>query len=339
MNSNNVLNRLKISPFSPLPLLSKGVLQTLAAHYLPNYVKLSDKGSHLIPLADGDKLSAVENRPRDWKNGQRIVLLVHGLTGSHRSKYMIRMTNLLIQQGFMVIRLNLRGCGLGLGLAMQPYHSGRSEDLRAVLHWLKHLYPQSPATVIGFSLGANIVLKMAGEDPLSPIANLDSVMAISPPLNLYQSVKRMLHPKNRLFDQHFVRNLKRDIQQLHQAFPQLPYPNMKSVNTIYDFDDIYTAPRSGFKNALDYYSQCSSEQFIDKINLPTFILYSHDDPVVDNQAYLNLSPKKNIDLILTDRGGHVGWLGHTDQFGHYRWMDKVILRWLACFHQSILAMP
>lgn len=326
--SEDLLKKLEIAPFRSLPLLSKGSRQTLASYYFPDKSSLCDKNAHIVPLKDGDKISVIENCPLNWRQDQRIVLLIHGLTGSHRSKYMIRIGRSLYEQGYLVIRMNLRGCGTGLGHAKYPYHSGRSEDVRSVLRWLQIRYPNSPVTQIGFSLGANILLKLAGEDGSMPTANLDSTIAISPPLDLYESVKLIIDKKNRLFDQHFLKTLVRDTQQLHRLFPELPTPDLSKLCNLYEFDEVYTAPRSGFDNALDYYKQCSSLQFIDKITIPTFILYAKDDPVVHHQAFLNLPQKPHIDILVTNQGGHVGWLGYTGKFGRYRWMDRIVLQWV-----------
>ncbi|HRE32228.1 MAG TPA: alpha/beta fold hydrolase, partial [Candidatus Berkiella sp.] len=179
-----ILNKLQLLPFKALPLLNTGKRQTIAAAYLPDIPTISDDVTHTVPLPDGDQIVLIENRPLHWSESDRIILLVHGLTGSARSKYLVRLAHKLILEGFLVMRMNLRGCGLGHGLAKHLYHSGRSEDTRAVLSWLATTFPKRKVTQAGFSLGANITLKMAGEDGEHPSGNLDSVIAVSPPLDL-----------------------------------------------------------------------------------------------------------------------------------------------------------
>jgi len=323
----DTLSKIGMLPFKPLPLLSHGRTQTLAARYFPFHSIITNNLHHIITLPCEDRIALIENRPSHWRPSKRIILLVHGLSGSHLSSYMVRLAHHFLRAGCCVIRMNLRGCGSGAGLAQHLYHSGRSEDTRAVLAWLKQHYPDSPVTQIGFSLGGNITLKMAGEDGKMPSGNLDSVIAVSPPLDLAASVKLIIHPKNRIFDAYFVNELRTEIKKIHQAFPTLPPVDLPKKLNLYDFDDLYTAPRSGFKNALDYYQRASSLQFIHNITIPTLILYALDDPMINRSAFLRLPKQKNLEVIITKKGGHVGWLGKTDQFFNFRWMDRVLVKW------------
>ncbi len=326
--AQSILNKLQLAPFKALPMLNSGQRQTIAALYWPDTPYLDDNTSHIVPLPDGDKLVLIENRPATWQPGNRIILMLHGLTGSARSKYLLRIANKLTKEGHLVIRMNLRGCGQGSGYARHLYHSGRSEDSRTAILWLQHHFPQSPVTLVGFSLGANIVLKMAGEDGSSPTGNLDSLVAVSPPLDLEASVKLLIHKNNKIFNDFFVRCLLRDITVLHNTFPDLPKPFFPSSLNVYQFDDMYTAPRSGFKDAKDYYTQSSSKHFIDSITIPSFLLYAKDDPVIARRTFLQLPRKANFDTIITARGGHVGWMGHTGEFAKYRWMDEAVVNWV-----------
>ncbi|MBS0290746.1 MAG: alpha/beta fold hydrolase [Proteobacteria bacterium] len=328
--SKAILEKLQMPSFSPLFGL-KGLSHTIASYFFPYNPFINNSKQHVISLGDGDKIVVLENKPPVWVPSQRIILLVHGLTGSDQSKYFVRATKLFINHGYAVIRMNLRGCGAGKGFAQGLYHSGRSEDTRTVLKWLKNNYPNSPVTQIGYSLGANITLKMAGEGDLQG-TNLDSIIALSPPLDLEASVNWTI--KNRLFNDFFVKALINEINKLHDAFPTLPRPQLHGIKTLYEFDEYYTAPRNGFKNAHEYYTLSSSAQFIDNISLPTLMLYALDDPIVSQTKFLDLSPKSNIDLLLTQYGGHVGWLGKTDIPGNYRWMDRVIFKWTAHFDRS-----
>lgn len=330
-NNNDILEKLNIPPFKPLWPIQNGRLQTLGAVYFPYNPFLDHSLSHEIPLSDGDKIVVIENRPTQLRSSQRIALLVHGLTGSDRSKYLVRLTQQLVREGVHVFRMNLRGCGAGIGLSKKLYHSGRSEDTRTVIEWLKTRYPDQPVTQVGFSLGANITLKMAGENGSYQCGNLDSIVAISPPLDLHSTVKLITKRHNTLFNHYFMKGLRRDVKHLHRAFPELPFPKLSNVFNVYEFDDVYTAPRSGFKNALDYYTQCSSKLFVNKITLPTFIMYAKDDPVITRRAFLALDKKPNIDMLITPAGGHVGWIGKTEPRYGFRWMDQAIVKWINWF--------
>ncbi|MGE0632972.1 MAG: alpha/beta fold hydrolase, partial [Pseudobdellovibrionaceae bacterium] len=208
MHQTDFLKRLDWPAFEPHPFLPTGFLQTVASTFWPHLPDKTSAHLHDITLDDGDVIRVVENTPPGWKDGDRLVLAVHGLAGAHTSTYMIRITHQLLQKGIAVFRINLRGCGVGGGLAKNPYHSGRSEDSRTVLKWLKQKFPRSPVTQVGYSLGANMTLKMVGEDSDSPAGNLDQFVAVSPPVDLAKSAVHMQSLRNLFFDQFFVWRLK-----------------------------------------------------------------------------------------------------------------------------------
>ena len=312
-------------PFKPLPLIKSGIKQTLVANFWPHISDLKYNASHIIELEDKDKLSLLEYYSID--SDQPIILMIHGLTGSHKSNYMSRLTKQLYSK-YRVFRLNLRGCGTGKGLAKNPYHSGRSEDIVAVLNFLISTYPNKKIHLLGFSLGANIILKMAGEFDQLFKPYLQSIIAISPPLDLHASVKKIIAPQNKIFNQYFTRAL---INSINDSF-HLSIKDKKSISkvkSVYEFDDIYTAPICGFENALDYYNQCSSKNFLTSITTPTLILHSKDDPLISSVGY---DPKKyhnsSLTWIQTQYGGHVGFIGYTPLKFKFHWMDSLITAWL-----------
>ena len=227
------------------------------------------------------------------------------------------------------MRVNLRGCGQGFGLARRLYHSGRSEDLREVNRWLGSEFPNSPVTQIGISLGGNITLKMAGEDGSDPPGRLDSLVAVSAPIDLAASGRRLARPENSFFDRYFAGLLVRQVARLLRRFPDLPRIRFPRDMTVRRFDDLCTAPWSGFRDAADYYAQSSSEQFIPQIRCRSLVLCAADDPIVEAQCYRRLPPSENVQLVLTAHGGHVGFLARPAKpWRGVRWMDDVILGWL-----------
>lgn len=328
MSANKTLKKLGLNEFKPLPLITSGLAQTIAAAYWPTTVDRLSKKYHDILLDDGDALRVVENRPAQWSPGDRIVILVHGLAGSHESNYMVRMAQRLYKQNILVIRVNLRGCGVGHGLARFPYHSGRSEDLRFVLRWLQQKFSSSPVTQVGYSLGANITLKLAGEDGTRQTGNLDSVVAISPPADLAKTALHLRNSSNVLFDQFFVWKLRYDTYKLHKQFPDIPRPKIPLKISLTQFDDYYTAPRSGFSSAQDYYSKSSSAPLVQNIDVPCLILCSHDDPIIEAKSVANLKLSSSTELVMTKAGGHVGFLGRAGSSFENQWMDNLIARWV-----------
>lgn len=337
INNKTILDKIGYSDFQPFPLLTSPISQTIIAHYRPPYSENIEAYQHFIDLPDGDVLVLVENTPSDWKAGDRIVLLVHGLTGSHLSNYNIRLCQSFLKAGYKVMRLNLRGCGPGQGLARFPHHAGSSHDTHFITHWIAKHYASSPITQIGFSLGGNITLKMLGENREHPLPKqLDSAIAVSPPIDILSSNLLLNKQKNKVFDKFFVKNLLKHIEICHKHFPDLPTFDLPKSLTLYMFNDLYIAPRAGFQNALDYYNRCSSGPLLKNIDIPTLILHANDDPFVSVDQYLPCANNDNIDFVLTPTGGHLGWLGFHEEKGKVRihqWMDELIHHWLA-WHAS-----
>jgi len=317
--------------FTPIPLLNGPWRQTILARYWPQIPSFQYTDHYFVDMEDGDQLSILENKPKNWVNGQRICVLVHGLTGSADSTYMTRIARRLCSQGYNVIRVNMRNAGLGLGHAKKLTHAGRSNDTRLVLHWLKRKYSLSPVTQIGFSLGGNITLKMAGEDGVNPSGNLDSVVAISPPICLKDSVKHLQQPENVFFDHFFVNEILKDVENYHNHFIEVPMPEFPEAMNFEDFDNIYTAPMCGFRDAIDYYEKSSSKQYLEYIKVPCRILSAQDDPIVCHKSYSNLQLPPNLHLELSSGGGHLGFLGFSKRFVSTRYMDDLILLWTNSF--------
>ena len=241
---------------------------------------------------------------------------------------MTRMTSKLLKEGHLVIRVNLRGCGPGFGYALQPYHCGRSLDIREIVHFIQNLYAASPISLMGFSLGGNIVLKMAGEEAVPKGSNLDSIIAISPPIHLSESLKHMQSANGKPFEKYFVRSLLRHVKRLHQEFPELPNIELNAIRSLEEFDNNYTAPRSGFRDAQDYYTKASSAELIPNINIPTLIIAAKDDPLIETNSISGLPKQDNVTVILTEKGGHLGFITKPNKNIGIRWMDTLILNWI-----------
>ena len=171
-------------------------------------------------------------------------ILVHGLAGCADANYMVRVSQRLLRLGVRVVRMNLRGSGDGFGLARQIYHAGRSEDLREVVRWLHARIEGSPIALIGFSLGANLVLKAGIEAADQPRRRPRLPAGGQRPHRSGPLRRQMRLPENRVYNWNFVRWLRAMVDRLHRQFPELGPPGLEGVRTLYDFDDRYTAPRS-----------------------------------------------------------------------------------------------
>lgn len=313
-------------PFRPFPLLTNGHLQTIVAARV--YLPLEPPSiTRLVCLPDGDRLALEVSTPRSWQSDAPTVAMVHGLCGCHRSPYMMRLAWKLWRCGVRAVRINLRGCGSGKGLARQPYHSGRSEDVLAVLVDLHQSTPQSPITLIGFSLGGNIALKLAGE--LAAAATyLKQVIAVCPPADLAACSRLLSQPANRVYERHFMRLLRAAVLERQTRFPDLPRVELPQRLSLYAFDNLYTAPRCGFRDADDYYARCSAAPLVPRITIPCRILFAADDPFIDATVFDGQALPANVQVVRTARGGHLGFLGVPGRPGGYRWMDALLLEWL-----------
>lgn len=185
---------------------------------------------------------------------------------------MERIASRLLAQGLRTVRLDQRGAGKGLPLARRCYHAGRSEDVRAALEEMHRWSPASPIALVGVSLGGNLALKAAGEMGEHPIPYLERVAAMNPPIDVHRCAVLMAQPRNRVYDQYFVNLLVKDAWQRQRYFPDLPPLAFPRRMTTRLFDDLYTAPRNGFADALDYYRRSSSLPLIGRITVPTLIL-------------------------------------------------------------------
>jgi predicted alpha/beta-fold hydrolase len=287
-----------------------------------------DASAHEVELDDGDRLLVLETIPHGWECPQPAAVLVHGLAGCADASYMVRVSRRLLEIGIRVVRMNLRSSGRGFGLARGIYHAGRSDDVRAVARWLHERVPGAPIGLVGFSLGANLVLKLAAEASDLPVPGLDCVLAANGPIHLASCVQLMRRPSNRLYDWNFARWLRGMVARLHRRFPELGPPALEGVRSIYEFDDRYTAPRGGFGSADDYYEKCSLTRLIERIAVPGLAIHAVDDPFVTYEPWLSIERPPGLAFELCAHGGHLGYLSQRPWLGNRRWLDVRLSRWL-----------
>ncbi len=285
----------------------------------------------LVPLPDGDKISLEVTTPAGWKAGDLTAFFVHGLCGSHRSPNLVRMAKKLEPLGIRTVRYNMRGCGSGRGHARRTYHCGRSEDIFECLKVLKKELPDSPIILIGFSLGGNAVLKLTGE--LGGVGKhfLEGVIAVSPPVEVYSSVQMLGDPANRMYEKYFYKRLREEVLYRHKKFKDLPRVNLPKDLKIYEFDQLYTAPMAGFSSAIDYYNKCSASHVVADIAIPCKILLAEDDPIISAGSLDRYALPSNISVFKTKKGGHMGYLGNSEDNKGFYWLDSVLADWIVAF--------
>lgn len=314
-------------PFDPFPFLNDPHQQTIVGSFFRVlFEPISNR--KIVRLVDGDKISLEITTPREWKPTDPTVVIVHGLCGSHRSPNLLRMVKRLEPLGIKTVRFNMRGCGSGRGLAKQIYHCGRSDDLFEAIKTIKDECPESPIVLLGFSLGGNIVLKLAGELNSLGGGFLKKVIAISPPIDLFSSILMIGEPANAIYENYFYRLLRRDVLYLHKTFKDLPRVNLPRNLKIYEFDQIYTAPRCGFSSAYDYYNKCSSVHLINDIAIPCRILLAEDDPIISPTAIDSCFLPSNVEVFKTKKGGHIGYVGNPRHEKGVHWLDSLLVDWI-----------
>ncbi|HTU94059.1 MAG TPA: alpha/beta fold hydrolase [Gemmataceae bacterium] len=314
--------------FRPLPLLRNPHVQTVLAALVPGLNCPLPDQCHIVPLPDGDRLVLHNNTPLGWKPGDPLALLVHGLSGSHTSPHIRRLAALLLARQVRVVRMDQRGAGAGISLARGVYHAGRSDDVRAALAEIHRWSPSSPLLLIGLSLGGALVLRLAGEAADRPVPGLTRLAAFCPPIDLLRCSALLSLRQNRLYEDNFLRDLLFAARQRQRFFPDLPPLNFPRRRlTMQLFDDLYTAPRSGFADALDYYRTASCAPFVPGIQLPTLILTARDDPFIAVEPFEELKVPSHILVRIVNHGGHIGFLG-WDGCGGFRWAERRIVEWM-----------
>lgn len=266
----------------------------------------------------------LENSKRGTPKGE--LVLVHGLEGSSASGYARSMVHAALGRGWVTHRFNMRGCGGADELAVSGYHAGQTSDLLAFLRDRRRA-SSLPLFVIGFSLGGNVTLKLAGELGDGARDLLAGVCAVSTPIDLAASVAALGRPQNFIYQGRFLDRLKDRIRRKNRHAPHVyTLEHLTKIKSIQDFDDHYTARLFGFGTAANYFRTQSSNQFLEHIRVPTLLVQSKDDPLVPFRMYDHPAIRANpcLTLLAVEHGGHLGFLAR----GKPRfWLDQTVLDW------------
>lgn len=264
-----------------------------------------------VDTPDGDfldlhHLSGPEDAP--------ILVLLHGLEGGIHSHYIQGLLGDAKSRGWKATVIIFRSCGPEMNRTRRSYHSGETTDLELVISHLVRRYPSSPLLLAGASLGGNVLLKYLGEQGRGIRQNVKGAVAVSVPFDLGRASRHIGKGFARIYQRHFLRSLRRKAQTKIDRYPDmLPREHVARAATLFDFDDVFTAPVHGFAGADDYYGQSSSLRFIDQISINTLLLSAADDPFLPAQVLDEVREvaQRNacIRLEFTDHGGHVGFVG------------------------------
>lgn len=286
-------------------------------------------------LEDGDFLDLDWHGPHSAE--APLVLVLHGLTGSSSSHYVLGLQQALTTRGWASVALNWRGCSGEPNLLARGYHSGASDDLAETVRHLRAQRPLTPLYVVGYSLGGNVLLKYLGET--GGDSQVQAAAAVSVPFRLDQCADRLGLGFSRVYQAHFMKQMVAYVKTKQRLFSHQGMADRLStldqlgaldgMRTFWDFDDRITAPLHGFKGAQDYYTRSSSRYFLARIATPTLIIQATDDPFVFRHSLpesAELSP--HIEFELHAHGGHVGFIdGSPRKPGYY--LERRIPQWLA----------
>ena len=300
--------------FEPHPWLRNHHAMTLAGALWPRFAsRLPAAEDRLFEVEPGTRLLARchwQARPRECAT----LVVVHGLEGSSESAYMRGLAEKAFVSGFNVLRVNQRTCGGTEGLTPTLYGSGLSGDYRAILEQLLQ-HDKLPALFFaGYSMGGNLVLKMAGELGAGAPPQLRGVCAVGPTMDLAACVDAISVPANALYHRHFVRGLKARMRRKARLFPdRFPLNGLERLRTLREFDDAITAPHFGYRDAADYYCRASACRVVEQIAVPALILTAQDDPVVPFQIFEGAEVRGNrqITLLAPERGGHCAFISRS----------------------------
>jgi len=301
-------------------------LMTLAGNFLPRKNNLPVPEECLFPVADGVQVLChchwqpeAELRPT--------VIIIHGLEGSSASQYVIGTGSKAWEAGMNVVRMNMRTCGGTEHLAPTLYHSGLSGDVNAVLHSVIEKKKLCRIGLVGYSMGGNLVLKLAGDLGVNAPPELCAVAAVSPAADLAASADAMHDWSNRIYEWKFLLSLMRRFNRKTAFFPDIYKKASRWPVSIREFDHVIIAPYCGFASADDYYARAAAARVIDKIAMPTLVIHATDDPFIRllPQTREKISANPHITLLETSHGGHCAFLASPNGYDG-RWAERQIIR-------------
>ncbi len=283
------------------------------AHFSTIYSAKLRPSPSLIQQRERIQLPDADFMDIDWsfakKPSQKVAVLLHGLEGNAQRTYMKGQAKILNENGWDAASINFRGCSGEANLSYQSYNAGKTDDLEAVIYSILKKDKYTEIDLVGFSLGGNLLLKYLGERETFP-KEIKKAVAISTPLSLKGSLESLNVFSNWVYRNSFLINLRKKYKTKMKDFPEkMTAKDYKKITSLFEFDNVYTAPAHGFKDAFDYYEKNSSLQFLPNIQIPLYILNSENDSFLSSECYpIDLASKmKNLHLEIPKYGGHVGF--------------------------------
>lgn len=319
------LNSSPFEPFVPRRLFGGGHAQTLAGNFLPRKNVLPQPEEQIFNIEDGVQVLC-HCHWQSHPESHSTLLIVHGLEGSSLSQYVIGTGSKAWQAGMNVVRMNMRNCGGTEALTPTLYHSGLSDDVAAVLQTIAAEKKLQRIAVAGFSMGGNLVLKMAGDWSADAPDILKAVVAVSPAADLGPSADAMHLPANRIYEWKFLLSLMRRYRRKAKLFPEIYGEVSRWPKSIREFDDVITARYCGFSGAQDYYTRAAASRVIDRIAVPTLVIHANDDPFIrlTIETRRKIAANHWITFLETDHGGHCAFLAEPNGYDG-RWAERQMI--------------
>ena len=329
------------SAFTPRRFLRNAHLQTLAGNYFRRKAVLPPPENELVEVEharDGMPPSRVLCQSH-WQPeaGRDTILLLHGLEGSSNSQYVRGNGARFFAAGWNVVRMNMRNCGGTERECPTLYHSGLSGDVLAVMRHFERTRDAQRWSLVGYSMGGNLVLKLAGELGEDAALLLRAVAGVSPVVDLAPSSDALHEPANRIYEWKFLRGLIQRYAYKCALYPQIFDPRRsRGVRSLREFDDRVMSPYCGFTGADDYYHRAASARVADRIAIPALVLHALDDPFIrilqETRAMLLANP--HVHLIETEHGGHCAFLAEAAGYDGY-WAEKLLFDFLHAQAESL----
>ena len=321
---STIMPLIKHSDYTPPSIFKNRHIHTIYPSFFRKVTGV-DFSRERLDTPDGDFIDL------DWSRvgSHKIIIAVHGLEGSSHSRYIPGIIKAFNRRGWDGIAYNLRGCSGEVNRLLRFYHSGDTGDLHTVVNYVlqKHHYTQ--IAIVGFSLGGNITLKYVGErgDMLSKA--ITRAAAVSVPCDLESSAWQLSKRSNYIYLKNFLRHFQKKIRSKMQIMPgKISDDNFHSIKDFKDYDNRYTAPIHGFADAKDYWTKCSSKQFLSSIRVPTLLINALDDPFLGEECYPFKEAENSQYLYLETPplGGHVGFV--TRNSAHEYWHETRIISFI-----------
>lgn len=317
------------APFTPPTWMRNGHLQTLGASlplWAPPRTFTENEERILVPVEEGSLVARAWWQKERQKERQKAdapktaVILVHGVGGDVGSQYVIRAAVAVHRAGMHAVRLNLRGAGEGLKTAPTLYHAGLTEDLRSTVDVLLARPNVSDVAIVGFSLGGNVTLKLAGEWGSDAPKKIRAMVAISPPLDLVRTSRALERRRSFPYRRYVLKKLLETGREYAKLYPErarYDVAKLARAKLIREYDEQVVAPMHGFQSADDYYRKMSAGLFLPRIQMRTLLVHAEDDPMIPPDTMRPSLEKipKSLTVDWTKRGGHVGWFGGFSEDG------------------------